>query len=81
MKALPYDGATFKDVQISEAGRQFALRLLRPLSAEQLNTLFEASGVTAFPHVLAAARQPQAWTAVFLSKVDEIANAGPCPPS
>jgi len=81
MSSLPYSGSTFKDVQISEGGRALAVKLLRTLSEAQLNTLFEASGFATFPHVLAAARQPQAWTAVFLSKVDEIANAGPCPQS
>jgi hypothetical protein len=79
MKSMPFDGATFPDAQISEAGRQFALRLLGALTRDQLNALFESSGITAFPHVLAAARQPQAWTDAFLEKVDEIRRAGPCP--
>ena len=48
MKGLPFDGATFPDLQISEGGRQFALKLLRQLTPPQLNTLFEASGLTAF---------------------------------
>jgi hypothetical protein len=79
MKTLPFEGATFKDLQISEAGRQFALKLLRQLTPQQLNTLFEASGVTAFPHVAAIARDPQNWTDAFLDKVNQIAAAGPCP--
>jgi len=79
MKKLPYDGATFPDRQISEDGRQLALRLLGALTRDQLNTLFEASGVSAFPQVLAAARRPQAWTDVFLDKVQQIRTAGPCP--
>jgi hypothetical protein len=81
MKGLPFEGATFVDVQISEGGRQFALKLLRPLSAAQLNALFEASGTSAFPHVLSAGRTPQEWTDVFLAKVEQIASGGPCPPS
>ena len=78
MKTLPYGGATFPDVQISEPGRQFALRLLGQLTRDQLDALFVSSGVTAFPHVLAAARQPQAWTDAFLDKVRQIEQAGPC---
>lgn len=78
MKGLPYGGATFPDVEITEGGRQFALRLLGALSRDQLDTLFEASGVTSFPHVLAAARLPQAWTDVFLDKVAQIRQGGPC---
>jgi hypothetical protein len=81
MKALPFDGATFGEAQVSEAGRQFALKLLRSLTAPQLNTLFEASGVTAHPHALESGRKPQEWTAAFLAKVEQIASAGPCPPS
>jgi hypothetical protein len=79
MKALPFEGATFADAQISEGGRQFALKLLRSLTPQQLNTLFESSGVSAFPHVLGSGRKPQEWTDVFLAKVGEIASAGPCP--
>ena len=79
MKGLPFNGATFDDRQISEAGRRFALELLRQLTPKQLNTLFEASGVTAFPHVVSAAHDPQAWTDAFLAKVKEIESAGPCP--
>lgn len=78
MKTLPFDGATFPDTQISEEGRQFALKLLRSLTPPQLNTLFEASGVTEFPHVAAIAREPQNWTDAFLDKVNQIASAGPC---
>jgi hypothetical protein len=78
MKTLPYGGATFPDRSISEDGRRLALRLLGALTRDQLNTLFEASGVTAFPHVAAAARQPQAWTDAFLDKVEQIRAAGPC---
>jgi hypothetical protein len=79
MASLPYHGSTFADVQITEAGRALALKLLRTLSPAQLNALFESAGFSSFPHVLAAARQPQSWTDVFLAKVDEIASAGPCP--
>jgi hypothetical protein len=81
MKALPFEGATFKDVTISEAGRQFALTLLQPLTADQLNTLFEASGVSTHPHFSSAARDPKNWTATFLDKVKQIHDAGPCPAS
>jgi hypothetical protein len=79
MATLPFRGATFTDRQISEAGRQFALKLLRALSPAQLNTLFESAGVTTFSHVLTEAHQPQAWTDAFLAKVEDIKAAGPCP--
>ena len=71
--------ATFKEQQISESGRQLAVKLLRQLTPQQLNTLFEASGITAFPHIAAAAKAPQNWTNAFLDKVGQIERAGPCP--
>ena len=79
MSTLPFNGATFPDWQISEQGRQFALKLLRALSQAQLTTLFESAGVTSFSHVLTEAHQPQAWTDAFLAKVSAISAAGPCP--
>lgn len=79
MSMLPYAGATFPEHVISEEGRLFALKLLGALSAAQLNALFEGSGLTAFNHVLAAAREPQSWTDAFLAKVDQMARGGPCP--
>lgn len=79
MKGLPFNGATFPDRQISEAGRRFALKLLRQLTAAQLNTLWASSGVTAFPHVAASAHEPQAWTDAFVAKIKAIESAGPCP--
>jgi hypothetical protein len=79
MKTLPFDGATFGEAQITEKGRQFALKLLRPLTARQLNTLFEASGVSMFRGVLSTGDPAQAWTDAFLAKVEQIASAGPCP--
>lgn len=81
MKTLPFEGATFPDHRISEEGRQFALSLLRPLTAPQLTRLFDASGVTTFPHVLAEARRPEPWVAAFLAKVEQIGAAGPCAPA
>jgi hypothetical protein len=79
MKALPFGGATFREAQISEAGRQFALKLLRPLTRQQLDTLFEASGVAAFHGLLGRGNAPQAWSDAFLAKVDQIASVKGCP--
>jgi len=70
---------TSRRLALTDAGRTLAVKLLRMLSESQLDALFESSGFSTFPHVLAEARNPQAWTRVFLAKVDEIASAGPCP--
>ena len=81
MRTLPFEGATFGEARISEGGRQFALKLLRPLTPQQLNTLFEASGVSDHAHILGKDRKPQEWTDAFLARVEQIASGGPCPPS
>jgi hypothetical protein len=81
MASFPFNGATFPDRQISEAGRQFAARLLRELTRAQIETLFESAGVSAFNHVVGEAHTVAAWTDTFLEKVGQIASAGPCPAS
>lgn len=78
LKALPFN-TELPDRRISEEGRQFALRLLRPLRLEQLEALFATSGVTDFNHLLAEAHLPAAWARAFLAKVDDLAAGGPCP--
>jgi hypothetical protein len=77
MKMFPYDGGTFPDVSISESGRQLLARRLAALSDQQVTTLFTAAR---FPE----ADGPEgaganAWTRVLRVKINEIADAGPCP--
>jgi hypothetical protein len=79
MKQLPYQGATFPDVHISEEGRRFLLTLLEQLSPSQVRELFTGSGITAFDGVAGEARDPEAWNAVFFDKVRQVRDAGPCP--
>ena len=79
MRALPYDGATFTDVQISEGGRQKLVGLLDQLSHSQLRVLFNASRMTSFDQVAAESRSPDAWARAFEDKVREIRAGGPCP--
>lgn len=79
VKTLPFGGGTFPDHLISEEGRQLTVTLLRQLTPAQLRALFIDSGVTRFNHVLAEAREPDAWVAAFTAKVNDMASAGPCP--
>ena len=79
MDALPYRGATFPDVTVSEAGRQMAVNLLERLSRDQLRQLFVASRITSFDGIDGDARNPDAWVKVFQDKVREIREGGPCP--
>lgn len=78
MRALPYNGATFPDATISEAGRTMLLRLLEQLSHEQLRQLFTASRITTYDQIDGDSRNPDAWVNVFEDKVREIREGGPC---
>jgi hypothetical protein len=78
MKKLPFAGATFPDHRVSEAGRRLLLGLLEQLTAQQLIDLFTGSGITSYNHVNAAGRDARAWADVFLDKVRQIREGGPC---
>ena len=77
MRQLPYDGGTFPDAQISEAGRQLIARQLSALTDRQIVTLFSAARFREFNG--AGRRDPNVWARLFLDKVRQIAEAGPCP--
>jgi hypothetical protein len=78
MRGLPWQGATFEDTVISEAGRLFLAGLLRQIAAPQARTLFEGARFTQFFRNRAAA-DVDAWTRTFQSRVAQIADRPPCP--
>ena len=80
MKTLPYEGATFRDRRISEAGRLMLLGLLEQLSTAQLNDLFTASRMRRCTiRSLAEARSRGGVGEGFEDKVRQIREGGPCP--
>jgi len=79
MKDFPYDGGTFPDAQISEAGRALAARQLGALSDQQIVDLFEAVRFSTFRGWKLHAWPVSEWARVFHQKVDDIRSAGPCP--
>lgn len=81
MREMPYDGATFKPVQISEAGRQHLARLLTTLSDEQVMQLFAGARFEE-PRGLMKRSSPIAdWVSAFKAKVREVSEGAPCPVS
>lgn len=81
MKRLPYGGATFEDVTITEEGRRFMAQRLAALSDPQLHALFDAAR---FPeHDAAVDREADIgrWVSAFKDKVHQIADRPPCPAS
>jgi hypothetical protein len=69
MKGLPYNGGTFKDVEISEGGRRLLADRLRHLSRAHVKTLFTSAG---FENVAE-------WTAAFQDRVRQIVDRPACP--
>jgi hypothetical protein len=69
MKGFPWDGATFQDVQISEAGRRLLGDRLNQLSAHQVEVLFTAAGFEDVPQ----------WVAAFQERVRQITEREACP--
>ncbi len=80
MEKLPYEGATFKAVPITEAGRQHLAGLLGQLSQDQITELFAAAR---FDHATRLVGRDQApvreWVRVFNAKVRQISDGPPCP--
>ena len=61
MRTLPYRGATFSDVRISDAGRRMIAGLLDQLSTAQLEDLFTASGIIQYDAIDGHARAAAGW--------------------
>ncbi|HEX4915182.1 MAG TPA: hypothetical protein VFV51_14550 [Vicinamibacterales bacterium] len=80
MDGLPYKGATFKPVRITERGRRHLASLLQQLSDQQISALFagarfdQAKGMVGF-----SASPVSEWTRVFKKKVQQIADGPACP--
>jgi hypothetical protein len=68
MKEMPYDGGTFEDIAISEAGRRLLGDRLRRLSPKQIETLFTSAGFEDVP----------SWVVVFQDRVRQIIEHPGC---
>ena len=80
MRALPFEGATFEDVQISEEGRALAAERLMSVSEAQIERLFSDARFPQFQAGTSDERDLKAWTNAFKSRVSQIADAR-CPAS
>jgi hypothetical protein len=80
MDTLPYHGATFKPVKISEAGRRHLATLLRQLSDEQIAALFRGARFDQSKGLIGFTASPvPEWVRVFKAKVRQITDGPPCP--
>ena len=80
MDSLPYKGATFKPVTISEAGRRHLASLLGQLSDEQITALFTGARFDQSKGMLGFTASPIAsWVRAFKKRVQQISDGPPCP--
>ena len=79
MRDLPYDGATFGEARISEAGRQFLVKLLGQLSDQQLADLFTSARFDQKRGLFATVWPVPEWVRVFKAKRQALADGPPCP--
>jgi len=80
MDALPYHGATFTPVKITEAGRKHLGGLLSQLSDQQLEDLFRSARFDQPTGMFAKHSAPVAdWVRVFKSKVKQVTDGPSCP--
>ncbi|HUQ87721.1 MAG TPA: hypothetical protein VM096_09190 [Vicinamibacterales bacterium] len=80
MDHLPYHGATFKPVQISEAGRKHLGGLLSQLSDQQLEDMFRSARFDQPTGMLVKHSTPiSEWVRVFKAKVKQITDGPSCP--
>ena len=80
MDALPYHGATFTPVKITEAGRKHLGGLLSQLSDRQIEGLFRSARFDQPTGMLAKHSAPVAeWVRVFKGKVRQVTEGPSCP--
>src|SRR5687768_7288963 len=80
MDSMPYKGATFKPVKISEAGRKHLGGLLSQLSDAQISDLFRAARFDQPSGFITRKATPLAeWVRVFKQKVRTINDGPSCP--
>ncbi len=74
MKEMPYEGAGFADVEISEGGRALLASLLGQLRPEQIHALFLGARFPEFTDQDDAGREVGAWVAAFQKRAAQIAS-------
>jgi hypothetical protein len=80
MDGLPYHGATFKPVKITEAGRRHLGGLMSQLSDRQIEDLFRGARFDQPTGLITRQSTPiEEWVRVFKDKVKQITDGPPCP--
>ena len=78
MRQFPYNGGTFPDTRVSEAGRQLLVRQISALTERHLVALFTGARFPEFNGRGSEEGDAGAWARALLEKAHQIASAGPC---
>jgi hypothetical protein len=78
---MPYEGATFTEARVTEAGRQFAAKLLSDLSDRQIADLFSGARFDQKRGPFSGSKPVGGWVRAFKAKVQAIMDGPACPPS
>jgi hypothetical protein len=82
LKRLPYNGATFDDIRISEAGRKLLARYLEGLPTQQVEGLFRGARFAEYERgrwLGFGIDDVPGWVRTFREKVTQIVDRDPCP--
>lgn len=78
MRSLPYQGATFPEARISDAGRTQLAQALSAVPPNAIEALFRDARFPEFQSGTDDRRDLEAWVAAFRHRVDQIVAGGPC---
>ena len=79
MRGMPYDGASFVDVRIGEAGRQRLLARLRQMTDSDIRELFTRARFDRRRGLFSEVHPVDDWVRVFKMRVAMISDGPPCP--
>ncbi len=82
LKGLPYNGATFDDTRISEAGREHLAKYLGALTTQQIEGLFRGARFAEYEQgrwLGFGIDDVAGWVGTFREKVRQIVDRDPCP--
>ncbi len=79
LRHLPYDGATFGQARITEAGRRHLGNLLAQLTDQQLTDLFTGARFDKKHGLFSGAHPVSEWVRVFKKKAAQITEGPACP--
>ena len=80
MDHLPYHGATFRPVKITDAGRRHLGGLISQLSDRQIEDLFRSARFDRPTGLVFQQTTPiSEWVRVFKSKVKQVTDGPSCP--